>query len=624
MLEYHLSLIRKEGWKITKDHKVSAYGQLFPICHPVAIHLKLYRTETNPEAKYRHMKAAHDYLWPDTVWHYWTEDRFREHCKGHSYITYAGGASTTKSYDSAKIAILFWLAYPKQRTVLVASTTLESLSSRIWGYVTALIKDMKVEMPYKYFSGAPPKILNLPEKGSKIKDTIHGMFAVAAKKGADSDSIATWIGRHPKEGILIILDEATDMPEALLTALPNLETVPVFQTVAVGNSLSKFDLHGAMSTPKDGWDSIDPLKNYIWQTTQKNGICMFFSCYNSPAIFEKDPVIRAKLSKFLITKEKIEEKEKLYGKDSDSFWRFVLGFWRSSATEETVISREFIKDFGVFQRAMWLGLNPLTVVAGLDPAFSTGGDSCILRLAILGQDTEGAIVLDYRGDELLFRIPIIAAKKDAAEIQIADAILPILERFKCPLRHVCVDANGQGRAIAEVIRLRSNQHIAPIKIYTTRAGNTQVNSFDVVIKTHHELWFAFRDFIQNKQIKGLDDVTIAQLTTRLVILNKKNFKPELESKIAYKTRMGAVMPSLAHSPDEADAASLALQSAMLNFGFTPGQRKDIIASEGFVLQKVQAYRQVHGLAPGTLATKPKSPPSATFLGSLEDWKPPFS
>lgn len=570
------------------------------------------------------MKAAHDYLWPDTVWHSWTEDRFREHCKGHSYITYAGGASTTKSYDAAKIGLLFWWAYPRNRTVLIASTTLESLNSRIWGYVTALIKEMQVELPFKYFSGAPPKILNLPDKNNKIKDTIHGMFAVAAKRGADSDSISSWIGRHPKEGILIILDEATDMPEALLTALPNLETVPTFQTVAVGNSLSKFDLHGAMSTPKDGWDSIDPMKHTIWETTQKKGICMFFSCYNSPAIYEKDPEIKRKLSKFLITKEKIEDKEKIYGKDSDSFWRFVLGFWRSSSTDGTVISREFISDFKVFEKAMWSGLNPLTVVAGLDPAFSTGGDSCVLRLAILGQDTEGGIVLDYRGDEFLFVIPIIAAKKDAAEIQIADQVLPILARFNCPLRHMCVDANGQGRALAEVIKLRSNQHIAPIKIYTTRAGNTQVNSFDVVIKTHHELWFAFRDFIQHRQIKGLDNKTVAQLTTRLVKLNKKSFKQELENKQEYKVRMGAVMPSLAHSPDEADAASLALQSAILNFGFTPGQRKDIIASESFVLQKVQAFRQVHGLAPGAKVVRKNSPPTATFLGVLEDWKPPFA
>lgn len=623
-----VELIRKEGWKIVRvDNrpKIQAYGQLFPISHPIAIHLKLYRTETNPDIKYNHMKAAHDYLWPDTLWHYWTEDRFREHCRGWNYITYAGGASTAKSYDSAKIALLFWLANPEKRAVIVASTTLDSLNSRIWGYVTALIRDMAVPLPFKYFSAAPPKIL-FPAKGAaKIKDTIHGMFAVAAKRGEDTDAIASWIGRHPKEGILIILDEATDLPSSLLKALPNLESgVSVFQCVSVGNSLSKFDLHGAMSTPKAGWTSIDPMKDIKWETTQKNGICLFFSCYNSPAIYEKDPVRKEKLERFLISKKQIEEKEKVYGKDSDSFWRFVLGFWRTSSSDDTVISREFIRDFSVFERAEWSGLHPLTIVAGLDPAFSTGGDSCVLRLAVLGQDVHGQIVLDYRGEEFLFRIPIIATSGESAELQIATQVISILRRFNCPIRNMCVDANGQGRALGEVIRLQSGEATPPIKIYSTRSGNTQVNSFDVVVRTYHEIWFTFRDYIQNRQIKGLDKTTVMQLTSRLVLKDNKTFKPKLEPKNIYKTRMGGVMPSLAHSPDEADAAALALQSAIINFGFTPGQRKEFRATDSFTAQKIQAFKMVHGLTADSKKKENLDPPVATFEASMEDWKPPFS
>ena len=617
-----LELIKKEGWTVIRQDgqpKIQAYGRLFPLTHPIAIHFKLYREETNPDRKYEHMKAAHDYLWPDTVWHSWTEDRFREHCRGWNYVTYAGGASTTKSYDSAKIALLFWLANPAKRAVIVASTTLESLNSRIWGYVTTLINEIKVELPFKYFRGAPPKIL------FNRNDTIHGMFAVAAKRGQDTDAISSWIGRHPKEGILIVLDEATDMPEALLKALPNLESgVEFFQCMAVGNSLSKFDLHGAMSTPKLGWTSVDPLRDIKWETTQKNGVCLFFSCYNSPAIYERDAIKKQKLSKFLITKEQIEEKEKLYGKDSDSFWRFVLGFWRTSSSDDTVISREFIDDFKVFERTEWSGLHPLVVVAGLDPAFSTGGDNCVLRLAYLGQNTDGQIVLDYRGDELLFKIKIVADSTKSADLQIADGVIEVLRKFNCPLRNMCVDANGQGRAIAEVIRLRSGEHTPPLKIYSTRAGNTQVNSFDVIIKTYHEVWFSFRDFIQNRQIKGLDHTTILQLTSRLVLKDEKTFKPKLEPKNVYKTRMGAIMPSLAHSPDEADAAALALQSAMLNFGFTPGQRKDLIKTESYVLQKVAAFKQAHGIGGFGEVKNRVDPPVATFEASLEDWKPPFS
>lgn len=588
-------LIEKEGWSIVEDageRKILAYGNLYPLVHPFSIHSKLYRTAKNPETKYLHMKAMHDYLWPDTIWHYWTERRFRAHCEGYNYITYAGGAATTKSYDAAKIALLFWLGNPERRAVIVASTSLESVTSRIWGYITKLINSAKVAIPYKYTAGNSPKILYPPKKkGKKIKDTIHGMFAVAAKRGDDENVISSWIGRHPDEAIMVILDEATDMPPALAKSIPNLERgVEFFQCMAIGNSSSIYDLHGALSTPKDGWKSVSPERDVMWPTTQNNGVCLFFSCYESPAIFETDPERKALLSKFLITKELIELKLKEYGGASDAFWRFVLGFWRSSSTDSTVISKQFITDFDIYRKTEWSGRFPLSVVAGLDPAFSTGGDQCILRLAILGVDVSGQIVLDFKDEQLLFRIPIIADMNKSAEVQIAERVLHLLRQFNCPLSHLAVDATGQGRALAEVIRLTANELKTPIKIYSTKVGSTAVNSFDVLVRSSYDMWFAFRDFIQNGQIRGMDYTAATQFTTRLIVT--KNGRPSLESKIAYKNRMGAIMPSLAKSPDEADSCALVLQSAMINYGFSPGTRKSIVVDNTFVNEKMTAFREI--------------------------------
>jgi hypothetical protein len=300
----------------------------------------------------------------------------------------------------------------------------------------------------------------------------------------------------------------------------------------------------------------------------------------------------------------IEEKKKLYGADSDSFYRFVLGFWRDSAADETVISKQFLDEFQVRDLAEWSGIAPLQIVAGLDPAFSQGGDQCILRLAILGQDVNGQLLLDYRKEDLLFRIRISAVADKAAEIQIADQVIAILKRFNCGLGNLCVDANGQGRALAEVIRLRANSIVTPLKIYSTRQGNMAQKSFDVIIKTNYELWLAFREFIQTNQLRGLDTVSIAQITSRLVEV--KNGKQILETKQAFKTRMGAVSPGLAHSPDEADAAALALQVAMIKYGFRPGQRyevrQDTLEMEKYLIhQKIVAEEQKHALSGGVSA-----------------------
>lgn len=607
-------LIKREGWEIQGGKILCEAGE-FPITHPVNIHLRMYRDLKNPDAKYRAMKAAHDYMWPNPLtWNYWTERRFREHCAGWNYITYAGGASSAKSHDAAKIVDLYYLASPKDRTVIVASTTLEALHSRIWGYIITLLNSSEIKIPLHYLRSSPPKLL------FNKQDTIHGMFAAAAKKGDDATAISNWIGKHPKRGMLLVLDESPDLPLAITGAFPNLEAgLDEFQCMAIGNSLSKYDLHGVLSTPKAGWNSVDPMKDIKWLTTQKNGICLYFNAYESPRIHEPDPV-KKKALRFLIDEKEIEEKSKIYGKDSDSFWRFVLGFWRVSSSDNIVISKEFIDEFDVFKTAEWSGIRELNFCAGLDPAFSTGGDQCVLRLGLLGMDVTGKIVLDFKGNSLLFKIKIIAQSEKSAELQIADQVIEILNNYNIPMQHLCMDANGQGRALGEVLKLRAKALRSPWKIYSTGVGDKTQKSFDVLIKSSYEMWTSFRGFIQYKQIMGMDEVTVYQLTSRLVEINKKNFKPQLENKASYKARMKGIMPSLARSPDEADAAALCLQSAILNFGFREGEvfplenYNDEADIKYWTHQKELAMKQEdHG--PMVL--------EANFAGRIEDLKGPF-
>jgi hypothetical protein len=620
-----LELIKREKWEIVSQggvKQVKVYGRLFPLTHPVQIHLAIYRKETNPELKYFHMKAAHDYLWPKTEWHYWTERRFREHCNGWNYIGWAGGASTTKSYDAAKILLLFWFANPKRRTVVVASTTLESVAARVWGYCTNLINAMAVKLPFQYLGGQAPKILYPADKAAgDIKDTIHGIFAIAAKTGDDDKAISSTIGRHPDEALMVVLDECTDLNPAIAKAFPNLDSSEKpFQLVAIGNSNSLFDLHGSICTPKAGWGSIDPLQDTMWMTTQKNGICLFFSCYESPAVHENDVEKRKRLGRFLITSEQIKEKEVLLGKDSDLFYRFVLGFWKSTSTDTVVVSKEFLDNHFVRTQAEWLGIHPLKIVGGLDPAFSTGGDKCILRLGILGQTIDGGVVLDFRDKRFLFEIKIKARSDKSAELQIAEQVCDILINEGCALGDVAIDSNGQGRAIGGTLYLEMKSRIGqlkePLKIYSTKGGSNVVNSFGMIIKTTLELWSDMRNFIEHNQIKGLDVIAATQLSHRWIIQDSTTLRKRLESKAEFKKRMGAVMPSMAHSPDEADSAVLCLMSAIHNYGFSLGERRDLPMVKTFAHEKLIEHnarvQQVVMVEESTWR------PSADFSGTLSD------
>ena len=624
MKESLLELIQHEGWEV-KGNSVLVYNKKFPVTHPALIHLKLYRTEVSADIRYRHLKAAHDYLWPQDIktWHYWTERRFKEHCAGHNYIGWAGGASTTKSYDAAKIICLFWLSNPQKRAVVVASTTLESLTARVWGYTTKLLSTLAIKMPFQYLSGNSPKILYPSEKGSgEIRDTIHGIYAVAAKQGSDETAISSWIGRHPDDALLVILDECTDLNPAIAKALPNLDSSEKpFQLIAIGNSNSVHDLHGAICTPKDGWDSVDPIIHNKWETTQKNGICLFFSCYESPAIYEQDLGRKRALSKFLLTQDQIEEKEKLLGKNSESFYRFVLGFWKSKATESTIISDEFINVHQLAAESEWSGQEELRVFGGLDAAFSTGGDKCILRLAYLGQTINGDMVLDYRHSKLLFNIQIQANSLIPAELQIARQVIDILAQYSCPLHNIAIDASGQGRALGGTLMLEAKQLRPPIKVYTTRHPGRALEkdkAFDVVPKGRYELWFDMRRFAEQGSIKGLDSIATQQFTSRLIVRNPKTGREELESKADYKRRMGAIQPSLAHSPDEADAAALCLLAAMTNAGFYPGQKKALQKIEPGFMQEIAAWKaNVRMIQEQHLKGPELGFPNADFSGGID-------
>jgi hypothetical protein len=518
---------------------------------------------------------------------------------------------THNSFDYAKIAWLFWLANPSNRAVVIASTTLDSLSGRIWGYLSNLRQEMTLPLQHTYFRGKPPKVLYNRE------DTIHGIFAVAAKKGDDATAISNWIGRHPKKGLMLILDEGPDLPVSILGAVPNLEgNQEFFQCAIIGNSLSKFDLHGSLSTPEDGWNSVDPKTMTKWRTTQKNGVCLFFSCYDSPAIREKDPSRKIELEKFLINRSGIEEAKITYGEGSESFYRFILGFWAGDASDETVISESFLAEYGVRKTAHWSGLHQLHVVGGLDPAFSSGGDSCILRLAVLGQDIAGNIVMDYRGEDLLFRIDINAKKKESVEKQIAKGVLKIMDRFNMSLSDLAIDCNGQGRALGEVLRLTAGTIEEPFKIYSVKFGRQGTDSFDVTIKTTLELWTDFREFITHDQIRGLDLTAMRQLTSRLVEV--KGTKRTLESKVEYRKRMGAILPSLAKSPDEADSAALALQAAKLRYGFVPGQKREIKEADSFESEKYFVHLQTLQTAEAVQENHADSGmPSSDFSTGLE-------
>lgn len=613
-------LCRAEGWEvIDSDNTIRVGERTYPLAHPYSVYLKIYRESRAPEEKLNAFKKVHDMLWPKMAAtnNAWQDRIFKAHCDGWAQIVLAAGAGAGKSLGAAKVAIEFWLGNPTKRMVVISSTTLDSLQNRIWGYVIKLMEDMALPVPWKLVEGHSPKI-TFPGR----KDKLHGMFAVAVKTGETERTISSIIGRHPEDGLMLILDEATDISSNIVQALANLEQgTPYFQLMAIGNSSSKNDLHGALATPREGWKSIDPNTHAEWPTCHERGICLYFNPWSSPAIHDPSPEKREILSQYLINKEKIEALEEKYGKDSDSYYRFVLGFWRAQAADQVLITVEFLRESGVFELAHWTGYHELIRVAGLDPAISQGKKGCVLRFAILGQEVSGKVVLDFRDTRFIHYIDITHGDERSSERQLAQKIVAILREMQCSLYSLALDASGLGRTLGDLLRLTMQSTYEPLRIVSSNADKLNEKNDNLMVIGPLECWQTIKKFIQQGQIRGLDEKTAQQLFNRRIIIDDKTRKEKLEPKKEYVARMLAINPALAHSPNEADAAILTLISAIQRHGFSLGQRKPLLDMAQPWQEKYMVFANERQ-ATREMVERRKPTFGASFASPLEDviWK----
>lgn len=546
---------------------IEAYGRRFPYTSPLNIELFLYKINYQGQG-WKHMRNAAFLLWPEKreTWHYWTERRFQAHCAGYNTITLAGGASTAKSHDAAMIAILFWLANPKGRAVLVASTSLSDLQTRIWGYLQkfyTIEHNQEITLPGRLFSSnTSPKILY------DKRDPQHGIFAVPLKPGKDSKPSSNLIGRHPNDGLLVIIDEGTDVNPGFLDAKDNWEQgVNFFQLMVIGNSNSKFDPHGLLSKPKGGWHTVNPDTDTEWET--KYGICLYFDCYNSPAIYERDPEKKKKLGKFLFTEDKIEAAKISRGENTPGFWRFVRGFWPEDDLIQAVLSLIICDKFHVEDKSEWSGIGNLVKIAGIDPAFHSDGDDCVFRWATLGvNEVTGKMTLDFGGKKNIHYIKIDDRSEEPPEYQIMNACRRLCKEIGIDERNVAVDTWGAGSGFGALIENEWSKDILHVES-SGRASDIQVatqsdeRASDVYDRRVTELWFSMRELVLGDQIRGLDTVSMEQFCTRTY--ETRGRKYSIEQKKDYKLRLGKV-DNHYKSPDEADAATFIIDLARVRYG----------------------------------------------------------
>ena len=119
--------------------------------HPLSIEIdcirkgglwKMKNGQTAGAGLFHHFKRFQQICWPDVAFHRWADLELESYLT-HTYIGEMGCAAAGKSDNSGRFVLADWYCFAAQTTVLVSSTTLESLDLRVWGMIKKYHREAK-------------------------------------------------------------------------------------------------------------------------------------------------------------------------------------------------------------------------------------------------------------------------------------------------------------------------------------------------------------------------------------------------------------------------------------------------------------------------------------------------
>ena len=522
-------------------------------------------------ANHNKIRAREYYFWRicDELWnnsdlpdplmvrHPWATKMIRA-ALSNKYLAVGGAASSGKSHTMAAYAIVCWLAAPRDTLVLLTSTTLREARKRIWGSVITLLN---------VIDGAPFRIRDsignvayINEKGTLIEKA--GLSLIACEKSKEKTAVGKFIGIKQKN-VIVVADELSELSESILQAgLTNLSKNPRFQLIGMSNPASRYDAFGVWSQPKQGWDDTNPEEDE-WDT-KYGGLYIRLDGERSPNILAGET-----LYPWLPTEETLAEDRELLGPDSRGYKRMVSAVFFESDEDESIYSETTLARSSAMSTVDWTG-KPIPC-AGLDPAFSNGGDRCILYTGLVGYDTSGQYVI-----ELKDAIPLLDDATNTAvprSYQIVQMLKEELSKRNIDPSNLAVDSTGAGNPFCDIIEAEGLLNILRVSFGGKPSEkkvsiNSKLRGVDAYTNRCSELWFAGKELIRTKQLFGITNELAGEMAGRRYDMVKTgSLKMKIETKPEFKSRLGK-------SPDLADAAFLCIDIARQRLGLVAAEPID--------------------------------------------------
>ena len=487
---------------------------------------------------------------PMMVRHPWAEKMIRA-ALNNKYLSIGGSASSGKSHTMAAWGIVNWLSQPRDTLVLMTSTTLREARKRIWGSVMSLLS---------VIDGAPIKIRDSIGNAAYVdeKETLierAGLSLIAAEKQKTRDAVGKFIGLKQKR-VILIGDELAELSEAIVNAgLTNLSKNPFFQMIGMSNPNSRFDAFGVWSEPKDGWESVDIQTADEWDT-KWGGKYIRLDGERSPNV-----LLGETKYPWLPTEAKLEEDRLLLGPESRGNMRMVRAVFFDSDETTGIYAESELSTSGALGSVEWEGTP--TVVAGIDPAFTNGGDRTIMFTAEVGYARNGQYVCQFK--DAIHLNDDATNKAVPRTYQIVNQIVEHCKKRKVSPENVAVDSTGAGAPFCDVLAGEWSPNFMRVtfggKASDKRVSmNSQLTGEELYTNRVSELWFVGKELMRTKQVYGVSSDLAQEMCARNYdMIKSSTLKMKIESKPEFKSRFG-------RSPDLADAAFLALDCARQRLG----------------------------------------------------------
>jgi|TARA_E500000305_G_scaffold111552_1_gene125277 hypothetical protein len=480
-------------------------------------------------------------LWPKIEWNIWLERQIQSLCDN-QFVSWTGCAASGKTFAGALYSTVWWICQPDVSAAVLTSTTKGMLRKRMWSEVQKLYTSMEWNPPGNMVDS---KTVWQAVKG----DEKNAIFGLAVKDGNTAAAVGHIQGIHTSR-VLIVIDEATDTPQAIFDATANLYAgCEQFQMLVIGNPNSHYDPHGKFSEPKDGWNSVT-VETEDWETQiQLNGepgYCVRFDAERSPNIIAGKTTY-----KYLMTEHQLEGSRRKYGPESPLFWKFYRGFWAPSGVLKTVFNETLLSKMEA--HLGFLFRREIKVIGACDPAFG-GGDRAVLRFAVVGVIDDGKPGIEL---ELFEELEIDASSEEPVHFQLAAQIQSKCEERGCKPEDFGIDASGEGGGLADILAKQWSPRINRVE-FGGAASDLPVSSEDlrpakeVYDRRVTELWFTAREYLQSGQLRGIDPWTAKEFCSREFEDERRKLK--LQTKRDMKAVYGM-------SPDIADCTVILTEVA---------------------------------------------------------------